>query len=201
MIIYFIVIIILLIMYYLYRVEPFNGCKKVISPIDGNDYRVLEIFDDAKFYPDGSDDAADKLAEINIFIKDIIAYLKRGHPNAIFVKRLQVRYDPDSLVENFPLGDKDTSYVVNKGDTLALCIRETATGKCRIHKDNIIKFVTMHELAHIGTKSIGHGKAFWHNFRFLLKNAVNAGLYVPRNYERYPVKYCGMVVAHSPLYD
>ena len=33
-------------------------------------------------------------------------------------------------------------------------------------------FVAIHELAHVMTKSIGHGEDFWNNMRFLLLVAI-----------------------------
>ena len=60
-------------------------------------------------------------------------------------------------------------------------------------------FVALHELSHVMTKSIGHTEEFWDNFRFLLKEAINANLYKNHNFRKFPVKYCGTEITDSPL--
>ena len=62
-------------------------------------------------------------------------------------------------------------------------------------------FVGIHEVAHIMTKSIGHTKEFWQNFKFLLKNAAKIGIYTPVDYKRKPKEYCGMKITDNPYYD
>ena len=62
-------------------------------------------------------------------------------------------------------------------------------------------FVVLHELAHIMTKSIGHTKEFWNNFKFLLQNAADIGVYTPIDYKRKPKEYCGMKITDNPYYD
>ena len=39
------------------------------------------------------------------------------------------------------------------------------------------------------TKSIGHKKDFWENFKFLLKNAVTMGIYKPVDYKWHILGY------------
>ena len=51
------------------------------------------------------------------------------------------------------------------------------------------------------TKSIGHKKEFWQNFKFLLKNAVDIVLNKPMDYKKKPKKYCGMTISDNPYYD
>jgi hypothetical protein len=61
--------------------------------------------------------------------------------------------------------------------------------------------VAIHELGHIMTVSIGHTAEFWQNFRFLLKNAIDLGLYKPIDYKKKPAAYCGMDITDNPYYD
>ena len=51
------------------------------------------------------------------------------------------------------------------------------------------------------SKSIGHKKEFWQNFKFLLKNAIQMGIYTPVDYKKSPKKYCGMTITDNPYYD
>ena len=75
------------------------------------------------------------------------------------VKLLLKRYSPHMIGENIlPFG---TSYTINKGSYIGLCLE---------NKDiNTLFFVLLHELAHVGTKSVGHTQEFLEFFRFLLK--------------------------------
>ena len=45
-------------------------------------------------------------------------------------------------------------------------------------------FVTLHELSHIATKTIGHKSEFWENFKFLLQQAKEAGIHNPVDYKK-----------------
>ena len=67
--------------------------------------------------------------------------------------------------------------------------------------ENTLTFVAIHELSHVMTESVGHKKEFWENFKFLLKNAVNMGIYKPVDYKKNPQPYCGMDITDNPYYD
>ena len=58
----------------------------------------------------------------------------------------------------------------------------------------------IHELAHIMTVSIGHGKDFWKNMSYLLHEAEKIGIYNHQDYSKVPVDYCGMEINSTP-YD
>jgi hypothetical protein len=60
-------------------------------------------------------------------------------------------------------------------------------------------FVTLHELAHVGTDEIGHGKEFGEFFKFLLEQAIKVGVYNYTNYSNSPQEYCGINITKSPL--
>ena len=66
---------------------------------------------------------------------------------------------------------------------------------------NTLTFVALHELSHIMTTSIGHKQEFWNNFKFLLKNAKDANIYIPIDYENNPTEYCGMTLNDNPYYN
>ena len=57
----------------------------------------------------------------------------------------------------------------------------------------------VHELAHVYTTQVGHTKLFWDNFRFLLGEAVAAGVYKRVDYQKHPVEYCGVDIRSSIL--
>jgi predicted metal-dependent hydrolase len=67
--------------------------------------------------------------------------------------------------------------------------------------ENTLTFVSIHELAHVMTKSVGHKQDFWENFKFLLENAKDAKIYEPVDYKQKPQGYCGMTITDNPYYD
>ena len=115
------------------------------------------------------------------------------------IKRVLVNYNPESFFETEPTGKNGTSYTVEKGEQLYMCLREKDTGK--LHDINDIMFVAVHELAHMGNATWGHGSEFWDVFRFLLKEAAAAGILEPVDYSKTPMVYCGLSVNYNPLYD
>jgi hypothetical protein len=51
------------------------------------------------------------------------------------------------------------------------------------------------------TKSVGHKQEFWKNFKFMLQEAEDAGVYSPEDYKKENKSYCGMVISDNPYYD
>jgi len=46
--------------------------------------------------------------------------------------------------------------------------------------------------------STGHTPEFWDNFKFILKNAIDAGVYRYQDFGIKPVNYCGVMITTSP---
>ena len=115
---------------------------------------------------------------------------------------LKKNFDAANLEENIPQrSGGDTSYVVDKGEVFAMCLRDPKNNNQLETKMNNLIFVLVHELAHIFTSTYGHDTLFWNNFKFLLEHAVEFGLYEPVDYRKTGSPYCGIVVTYSPLYD
>lgn len=178
------------------RTEPYQ------STIDGHDYNII-----TKFNPDTFVGAADMLSKINLFVKYLLEYLssKYTDPNTKeyrIMDNIRNRYDIDSLKENNPLTTNDTSYILNKGDEIAFCLREKESGNYKLHNFSDIKFVVLHELAHLGLDRYGHTEDYWKTFYFLLHEANNAGLYEPIDYSmpNNALSYCGVNVNVNPYY-
>ncbi len=115
--------------------------------------------------------------------------------------RLSNSYHINKLVENIPtIFSDDTSYTVNKGETIAICLRHK-NAKNKFHDMNLITFVTVHELAHVFSISYGHDDEFWENFKFLLSEAIECKIYNNINYIEKPIEYCGMIVKYNPIFD
>ena len=111
--------------------------------------------------------------------------------------RLVDNFNPDNFSENTP-DSKYTSYSVNKGEKIVFCIRDKDEAETLV-QENIMMFVSIHELAHLMTKSVGHGPDFWTNFKILLKIAIDKGLYTHMDFNRKPEKYCGTKISDTPL--
>ena len=165
--------------------------KCIISDVDGNKYCVrerskLEI-------------AANLLAKTTEKLKKLVAHMKKTYPNRDNVKRLVNGFNPKRVYETLPTSEY-TAYSENKGEKLAFCLNKTKKGDTLID-ENTLMFVAIHEIAHIMTKSIGHKPEFWNNFKFLLENAKEIGVYTPEDYKKNPRSYCGMKITDNPYYD
>jgi hypothetical protein len=150
------------------------------------------------------DEAADLLLLLNKNNHRLIDHLMtwpRGSEAYELGVRIKSRYQPNALRENDPESPDSTSYTEDKGRVLAICLRDPSTGKQQFHDRDLIKFVNLHELAHIGSVGWGHQDEFWTIFKFLLQEARKIGIYTPTNYAAQPVNYCGLDVSYNPLYD
>jgi hypothetical protein len=185
------------------QISSFGSRKSVNSSVDGKPYRIISKFE-------GGNDAADMLANINMFLLNVLKYMKTKYvdnPNPktarhrAYTQRLLNLYNPDVLRENNPRSTVNTSYVTNKGDEIYFCLREKKTGKAHFHDLEVLKFVALHEISHIATTGYGHDDEFWSNFKFIAREAAEAGLYTPVDYRRYPADYCSLTIDYSPLYD
>ena len=132
-------------------------------------------------------------------LKKLVAAMKEKYPERPNVERLVQNFNPKKVKEILPTSAY-TAYSENKGEKLAFCTTTTKKGNTLID-DNTLTFVGIHEIAHIMTKSIGHTKEFWNNFKFLLQNAAEIGIYTPVDYKRKPKEYCGMKITDNPYYD
>lgn len=182
------VILILLAIGLIYIKRNFAEVEYVVSKIDNKKYLVLTL-------PD-KQEAADTLALLNKDMLDLIDYLIKKHPNDPVVQRLKKNYDSDNISEGSPYSGY-TSYTVNKGQKLVLCIRQKNKSKQLIKDRNLLRYVVFHEAGHYASKTVGHNKEFWTNFKFIIKEAVEAGLYTKTNYKENPQPYCGITVSSS----
>jgi WLM domain-containing protein len=111
------------------------------------------------------------------------------------------KFNPNSLKENEPRSLDKTSFTVNKGEIISLCLREKQSGKNSFHDLNILKFVLLHELSHIVTPELQHTPLFWTNFKFLLEFCEKYKIYISPNYTKDNFNYCGLTVTYTPIND
>lgn len=118
------------------------------------------------------------------------------------VDNLLNNYNPEAIRENNPrnlMGD--TSYTINKGQKMYLCVRNKDDPN-KLVDLNTLMFVLLHEQSHIANySSWGHDDRFWEVFKFILHEAVEAGVYYPVDYSQNPIVYCGLEVVYNPLFD
>lgn len=166
------------------------GLNCITSNVDGNKYCVRERLKQEM--------AADLLAGVTKKMKILVAYMQKTYPTYENVQRLIKNFNPQTIMET-KVDSVHTAYSENKGEKIAFCLNTTKTGDTLIDK-NTLTFVSIHELAHTMSESIGHKEEFWKNFKFLLENAVRIHVYNAVDYSKNPVSYCGMTIDESPLY-
>jgi hypothetical protein len=165
--------------------------KCIIASQDGNRYCVRER--------EKMELAANLLADVTQKMKDMVTYLKEKQPEDPRTKRLVEGFNPTKISETLPTSEL-TAYSENKGEKLAFCLNKRKDGS-KLIDINTLTFVALHELSHIATKTVGHGQEFWENFKWVLQNAKEAGIYSPIDYKKYPEEYCGMTINDNPYYD
>lgn len=168
--------------------ERMSDLTKVRSQVDGRSYLVRNL-------PD-KQEASNVLARIRKKLLDACQVLKQKNPNDPRVDRMYERFQYTELSEADG-NEKNTSYSINKGEKVVLCLRQK-DGTNQFADENIILFVALHEISHIMTKSVGHTDEFWSNFKFVLIDAQNAGIYKCIDFESKPQKYCGITITNSP---
>ena len=154
------------------------------SKVDGQIYVVRKL-------PDAKQ-AADKLANINRNVLKLISSVDIAKPGT---QDLIDNYNPRALSETLP-GSKYTSYSVNKGEKISICIRKEKDNS--FIDDNTVLFVVIHELAHVMTPEVGHTPLFWSNMKYFLEVGEKIGIYSPINYKLTPMDYCGMEINTIP---
>ena len=151
-----------------------NEVSYVKSDIDNKEYLVRNR--------ENKQQAADLLAKVRLKLEKIISSMKQKYPNDKSVLRMSKKFNADNISESGK-SSQYTSYSVNKGEKIVFCIRQKDEDESLV-EENTITFVSIHELAHIMTKSIGHTEEFWNNFRRLLKEAIELGLYQKEDFNQ-----------------
>lgn len=149
-------------------------------------------------------DAADLLSKIiytletltNNIIND---YNKNDTNDEEFIKYIKVINDkfPNVKITENALNNNYTSYSVNKGEEIVLCIRDKNTKQ--LHDFNDLLYIAIHELAHIGCPEYGHTDIFFKINYYLLKKAIKYNLYKYVDYSKVNKPYCGIKLTTTIL--
>lgn len=171
--------------------------------IGGNYYNVLDKYADEM-------EAAETIHDMNLLLMKFMRHIKQKYrinniagedssENAQIAKLILTGYNPEVIYENDPETGSGTAYTIAKGEKIMFCIRDPKTKK--ILDIDVLLFVALHEIAHIGNEDWGHDLKFWKIFKKILYDAEEAGIYHPVNYAAEPVNYCGLHVDYNPYFD
>lgn len=162
------------------------------STVDNEYYLVRNL-------PD-KQEAADSLAHVRQKILILRKHLEQSHASKPFVKQLLKNFDCSAARFSESTPDAQyTSYSVNKGEKVYMCLRQRDE-KERLVDENVILFVALHEMSHVGTSSIGHTPEFWNHFAWVLEQAEHVKIYNYTDFAAHPVEYCGVHITDSPKY-
>lgn len=191
---YLVVILMLMLIIKMYFESDSYNLKCIIASEDGNTYCIRER--------KNLQQAANLLAETSQKLQTFVNHLKQKFPNRDEIRRIVEGFDPRKIKETLPTSEH-TAYSENKGEKIALCLNKNkkSEAQTQLIDPNTLMFVALHEVSHIGNESIGHGKDFWNTFKFILNEAVDFGIYLPVDYKKKPVDYCGEQITDSPYYD
>lgn len=175
-----IVTIILIYIFFLLRTNKLIGEK---SSIDNKIYLVNNLPDKQQ--------AADTLATIRNRLITLVSKLSDSfkYSDGLMEKLINIEFmENPILIPNKTM----TSYSVNKGEKIILCLRDVSNFK--IHDINTLMYVAIHELAHVACPEYGHTQLWQEIFADLLKEAIRIGVYDDENYVMTPKNYCGMIL-------
>ena len=182
-----IIIVTIIGIYYIYNYYANIGLMKVKSKIDDKEYTV-QIKDDSL-------EAANLIAKIREKLVVLMEHLEKSFSlNDERVRLLKKNFRPDRLKEGVDTPGY-TSYSINKGEQIVLCLRSND----KLVDLNTMLFVVLHEFAHLSTESVGHTEEFWDNFKWILEESINIGIYTKQEFKVKNVEYCGMTITSSPL--
>lgn len=112
-----------------------------------------------------------------------------NHPTLLEIRRRLRKINPS--YGDIPIRESASAYTEDKR-VIYLCLKDPDTQTP--YGISVLMYVALHEIAHVISKSVGHGPEFRNNFAELLKKATDVGVYDPR----YPLpeKYCGVNTGH-----
>ena len=186
------IVFILIISYKLYIDSDYFQLKCIVSTVDGDKYCVRER--------NNLQEASDLLARITVKMKKLVDFVDKKYPDKPNIRRLVKKFNPNKIMETLPTSEY-TAYSENKGKKLAFCLNKEKDNNNNLIDENTLMFVAIHEMSHVATESIGHNKEFWDNFKFLLKEAKEVGIYNVVDYSTHNEEYCGMTITDNPYFN
>jgi len=185
-----ILFIVVLIITFIYMKITNNELSYIESQFDSEKYLVRNDHDKIK--------AANLLATMKKICYALTTYLYtniyRYENFKKYIAILHTRMTNTIFCENISEWEY-TSYTLNKGEKMVLCLRDMDTNK--LIDVNTLTYVVIHEMAHVACPELNHTKLFKEIFKFFLYIAINQKIYAYVNYKNNPVRYCGMTINES----
>ena len=115
---------------------------------------------------------------------------------SLYIKQLNNNFNEErtKIYETNPNTDL-TSYSVNKGEELSVCLKSKSTGE--LHDINLLMYVIIHEMSHFACPEIGHGELFQKIFKKFIEVSIELNIYNYDDYSSKPIEYCGMILSSS----
>lgn len=187
----FILLLLVFAVFYYYTGNINNDVVYIKSDIDGELYLVRDLQD--KQY---SANVLSKIKKNMIALNDYLVERKRDFPKYTqYIDQLNSKIRNSILIEN-GVDDVYTSYSVNKGEQIVFCLRSKRMAD-KLHDMNLMMYVVLHEMAHVGCPSVGHTEEFKMIFAFFTEQAIKIGLYEKIDFRNDPKEYCGMTITES----
>jgi predicted metal-dependent hydrolase len=130
----------------------------------------------------------------NYLLKNIDNYDLKEYSS--YIKQLDKNFNENRtlIYETDPTSDL-TSYSVNKGEELSVCLKSKTTG--HLHDINLLMYVIIHEMSHFACPEIGHGSLFQKIFKKFIEVSIKLNIYSYDDYTSKPIEYCGMILSSS----
>jgi len=171
----------------------YNNTVYVRSTID-NEYYLVRKYPDKQL-------ASNMLAQIKQNIYKLCNYLY-AHRESKYKKYKSNIIALTTNIQNAVIEESNehslyTSYTIDKGKNLVFCLRSKTTKQ--IYDLNLLMYVVLHEISHIACPDFGHSKLFIDIFAFMVKVAMDIGLYKKIDFDNQPSEYCGLVIRNSVI--
>lgn len=183
----------------IYRKFGYNDLVYVKSQIDNNYYLVRNVKDKQK--------ASNLLSKLKIDIFKLSDYLMENiNSNEEYKSNRDYILQLNRNIQNMDIRESSsytlqTSYTVNKGESIVFCIRSKDISKYlasnNMHDYNVIMYVALHEIAHVACPEYGHTPLFNRIFRFFCQEGIKIGIYKKIDFRNSPTEYCGMTINDS----
>lgn len=186
-----IIIMVTIIIGILYFRIQYYDMTYVKSDIDGAYYLVRNVND--------KQHASNMLSRIKQNIFCITKYVKDHRDEYPEMKQYIDQLDTrikNAIIQENSKNSNYTSYSVNKGEQIVFCLR-TTDDDGKLHDINLLMYVVIHEMAHVGCPEIGHTPLFVKIFKFLCYRSIDLKLYTKIEFDKNPAKYCGIDIVDS----
>ena len=186
--VYLLIIVFVISIILLLRLEKYE-VKYVKSSLNNKEYLVRDM-------PD-SQQSADLISQMHINLNNLVNTLYQNKDTKYkqfsdVIDRLNNQFKTTVINESSE-NNSYTSYSVNKGEQIVFCLRSKYNNQ--LHDINLLMYVALHELAHIGCKSYGHTDEFKNIFAFLISVSTKLNIYQKIDFKNKPIEYCGLVIS------